>query len=461
MSEDKRQDGKKKHSSLTALATGMMFITFVLCCCMYGYIVIPQLAEKNVRATMLPDVATRPVEETQVEAPAPEEVVKGVKNLSVDVINPGMEDGSKGGSSNTMPLYTGETVCFTKLDEENSFYVFIQDTDSYRYPSEYAEYTGELEAGWIIQVVAISDNGWAAVYDDGVKYVVAKNLVPTIRPEDWNDEELYLPEDIVSSSAGEDGALVGCKFFSPVPGGKFYLIDETTQLRNLPSAETSGSYAADSGTMVNVLAFSDDGWAQLEFASNIYYLKADLLSEVMPEEQSGTGDESAPDGGSGSGGSGSSGSSSSSSSDASTTPAPQAPSADVANNTAPNTEAGSLLAMVNDLRAENGLAPLSWSDDLASCANVRAAELPYASDDQNMAHIRPDGSEWWTVNSSIMYGENIACGQQSASEVFQAWVNSPSHKANMLNPDYKTMGAAYCVSGDGAYGTYWAQEFGV
>ena len=114
MSEGKEQNGKKR-SNLTAVATGIMFITFVLCCCMYGYIVIPQLAEKNVRATMLPDVATRPVEETQVEAPAPEEVVKGVKNLSVDVINPGMEDGSKGGSSNTMPLYAGETVCFTSL----------------------------------------------------------------------------------------------------------------------------------------------------------------------------------------------------------------------------------------------------------------------------------------------------------------------------------------------------------
>jgi len=456
MSEGKEQNGKKR-SNLTAVATGMMFITFVLCCCLYGYIVIPQLAEKNVRATMLPDVATRPVEETQVEAPAPEEVVKGVKNLSVDVINPGMADGSKGGSSNTMPLYAGETVCFTMLDEENSFYVFIQDTESYRYPSEYAEYTGVLKAGWIIQVAALSGNGWAAIYDGGIKFVEAKNLVPTIRPEDWNDEDCFLPEDIVSSTAGEDGALVGCKFFAPVPDGKYYLIDETTQLRNLPSAETSGSVAVDGGTMVNVLAFSDDGWAQLEFASNVYYLKADLLSEVMPEEQSGTGDGSSSDGGS----EGSSGSSSPSSSDSSTPPAPQAPSADVANNTAPNTEAGSLLKMVNDLRAENGLAPLSWSDDLASCANVRAAELPYASDDQNMSHIRPDGSEWWTVNPSIMYGENIACGQQSASEVFQAWVNSPSHKDNMLNPDYKTMGAAYCVSGDGAYGTYWAQEFGI
>ena len=123
MSEDVRQDGKKKNN-LTTLATGLMFITFVLCCCMYGYIVIPQLAEKNVRATMLPDVATRPVEETQAEAEASEEIVKGVKNLSVDVINPGMQDGSKGGSSNAMPLYTGETVCFTELDIENCFYVF-------------------------------------------------------------------------------------------------------------------------------------------------------------------------------------------------------------------------------------------------------------------------------------------------------------------------------------------------
>ena len=459
MSEDVRQNGKKKNS-LTTIATGMMFITFVICCCMYGYIVIPRLAEKNVRATMLPDVATRPVEAAQTEAEAPEEIVKGVKNLSVDVINPGMQDGSKGGSSNAMPLYTGETVCFTELDSENCFYVFTQDTESYKYPSEFAEETGELKAGRIIQVIAVSETGWAAVYDGSVKYVVSKNLVPTVRPEDWNDEDSFLPENIISTTAGEDGALLGSKFFAPIPGGKYYLIAETTQLRNLPSAGTSGSVAADGGTMVNVLAFSDDGWAQLEFASNIYYLKAELLSDVVAEEQGGTGDEAMADGGSGSGDPSSS-SSSSSSSESSSAPAPQAPSADVANNTAPGTEAGSLLAMVNDLRADNGLAPLSWSDDLASCANVRAAELPFATDDQNMSHIRPDGSEWWTVNPSIMYGENIACGQQSASEVFQAWVNSPSHKSNMLNPDYKTMGAAYCVSGDGAYGTYWAQEFGV
>ena len=61
MSEDKRQDGKKKHSSLTALATGMMFITFVLCCCMYGYIVIPQLAEGRADCAMFHTAGSMPM----------------------------------------------------------------------------------------------------------------------------------------------------------------------------------------------------------------------------------------------------------------------------------------------------------------------------------------------------------------------------------------------------------------
>ena len=448
-------NGKKKKSKLTYIATGTMFLTFVFCCCLYGSIVIPALAEKNVRATMLPDVATRPVEAPKPEQEAPEEIVKGAKNVSIDVINPGMEDGTKGGSMNAMPLYAGETVAFTLLQPDDCFYVFIVDTETYKYPSDFSEYEGTINAGRIIQVLAFSDNGWAAVYDDGIKYVESSNMVPTIKPETWNDEDTIDPASISSTSAGEDGAILGSKFFNEIPDGKYYVIEDTTQLRLVPTADSSGSVAVDGGTMVNTLAFSDDGWAKVEFASNIYYVNSDLLKEPVITEE--TTDEAVDaDTGSEEG----SGSSGSSDSKASTTPAPQAPAAETVVNTAPNTEAGSLLAMVNDLRAANGIAPLSWSDDLASCANTRAAELPYATDEQNMSHIRPDGSEWWTVNPSIMYGENLACGQQSAAEVFQAWVDSPSHKANMLDPDYTKMGAALCVSGDGAYGTYWVQEFG-
>ena len=78
----------KKTNSLTVFATGVLFVTFVFCCSVYGSIVIPQLAEKNVRATMIPDVATRPVEAPAQTQEVPEEEVKGVKNVSIDVIKP-------------------------------------------------------------------------------------------------------------------------------------------------------------------------------------------------------------------------------------------------------------------------------------------------------------------------------------------------------------------------------------
>ena len=58
-----------------------------------------------------------------------------------------------------------------------------------------------------------------------------------------------------------------------------------------------------------------------------------------------------------------------------------------------------------------------------------------------------------------MYGENIAYGQTSAWEVFEAWKNSPGHLGNMLDPDYKTFGAAVYIT-DSGYGYYWIQEFG-
>ena len=218
-------NGKKQKSKLTFFATGTMFVTFVLCCCLYGSIVIPALSEKHVRATMLPDVATRPIEDIEPAEEVPEEIVKGAKNVSIDVINPGMEDGTKGGSMNALPLYAGETVAFTLLQPDECFYVFIVDTETYKYPSDYSEYEGTIDAGHIIQVIAFSDNGWAAVYDDGIKYVESSNMVPTIKPETWNDEDTIDPASISSTSAGEDGAILGSKFFNEIPDGKYYVID--------------------------------------------------------------------------------------------------------------------------------------------------------------------------------------------------------------------------------------------
>lgn len=110
-------------------------------------------------------------------------------------------------------------------------------------------------------------------------------------------------------------------------------------------------------------------------------------------------------------------------------------------------------ALTNQERAAAGLPALTWSNALADAAYVRAQEIV-----GTFSHTRPDGSDWWTVNSSIMYGENLARGFSSAGAAVQAWMNSPTHKANIVDGGYRTLGIAIFQGSDGKW--YWAQEFG-
>ena len=115
---------------------------------------------------------------------------------------------------------------------------------------------------------------------------------------------------------------------------------------------------------------------------------------------------------------------------------------------ASGTEEYELFILINNARTSAGLAPLSWSGGLADAAYVRAGEAVDC-----FSHTRPDGSDWWTVNESIMYGENLAQGQTNAQWVFDDWMNSPTHRDNIMNPGYVTYGSA-------RVGDTWAQEFG-
>lgn len=115
-------------------------------------------------------------------------------------------------------------------------------------------------------------------------------------------------------------------------------------------------------------------------------------------------------------------------------------------------EADEVFSRVNQARLEIGLSELSWSDELAAAAEVRAQEIH-----QTFSHTRPDGSPWWTVDSENIYGENIARGYQSAESVVTAWMESSDHKENILYSGFETIGiAVYNVDGK----WYWAQEFG-
>ncbi len=69
---------------------------------------------------------------------------------------------------------------------------------------------------------------------------------------------------------------------------------------------------------------------------------------------------------------------------------------------------------------------------------------------------------WMTNSRSLQHsgqavGENIAWGQHSVAEVVTCWMNSPGHRANILNGGYRHMAAAAYTAADGSI--YWCQQF--
>ena len=107
----------------------------------------------------------------------------------------------------------------------------------------------------------------------------------------------------------------------------------------------------------------------------------------------------------------------------------------------------------NAERTALGLGTLVVDPQLTEAAYVRAQEIASV-----FSHTRPNGSDWWTVNSNVMYGENLAKNYNTAADVTAAWMASPTHRANIAKADYLSIGIAIYRGTDGRL--YWAQEFG-
>lgn len=103
-----------------------------------------------------------------------------------------------------------------------------------------------------------------------------------------------------------------------------------------------------------------------------------------------------------------------------------------------------LLKITNDDRQQNGLPPLSLNSELTSAAQGKAVNM-FQND--YWAHFAPDGTSPWDFIKGAGYnysyaGENLAKGFTSSSDIVQAWMNSPSHRENMLSDKYKDVGFA-------------------
>ncbi len=103
-----------------------------------------------------------------------------------------------------------------------------------------------------------------------------------------------------------------------------------------------------------------------------------------------------------------------------------------------------LLILTNQQRQNNNLPPLSLNGSLSSAA---LAKGNYMFEKNFWSHIAPDGTTPWYFIRSAGYnylyaGENLARGYDSASGVVDAWMASPSHRENVLSPNYKEVGFA-------------------
>lgn len=133
------------------------------------------------------------------------------------------------------------------------------------------------------------------------------------------------------------------------------------------------------------------------------------------------------------------------------TPIPTATPTPVAPTPSPEPEmsveemASEVIRLTNIERVKAGRSPLQYHAGLQRAAMVRAEEIT-----RKFSHIRPDGTDSSTAlyenGVSCSCGENIAAGQKTPEAVVRAWMNSPGHKAAILDPDATHIGVGVCKS---------------
>ena len=118
--------------------------------------------------------------------------------------------------------------------------------------------------------------------------------------------------------------------------------------------------------------------------------------------------------------------------------------------------------LINAERRHNGLAALVYSEQLDRMAKIQAENMARF---QKMAHTIP-GAQLPTLGDRARYvgypygrlAENVALGYPNAETVVEGWMNSPGHRANILNPTFREIGIGIAHSSEGY--PYYTQVFG-
>ncbi|MNF94804.1 Cysteine-rich secretory protein family protein [compost metagenome] len=137
----------------------------------------------------------------------------------------------------------------------------------------------------------------------------------------------------------------------------------------------------------------------------------------------------------------------------------------------PRSVGKTLLAQVNAARAKPRLCgrqrfaaarPLAWNASLGAAAQGHSKAMAYGN---YFSHRDPDGDTAADRARAAGFrgrqiGENIAAGQGSPNKAMAGWLASPGHCANLMNPMFTQVGAAYAMDARSDQGVYWTMMFG-
>ncbi|MCF5054740.1 CAP domain-containing protein [Pseudomonas syringae] len=135
------------------------------------------------------------------------------------------------------------------------------------------------------------------------------------------------------------------------------------------------------------------------------------------------------------------------------------------------TEGKQLLSLINTARSQprqcgtlafTATTPLSWNDDLAGAANSHTRNMANGNFFDHLDHDGRTPGDRAELAGYIAknIGENIAAGLDTPRKVVDGWLASPGHCANLMNPQFRELGAAYAMDPKSDAGIYWTGLFG-
>ena len=118
-----------------------------------------------------------------------------------------------------------------------------------------------------------------------------------------------------------------------------------------------------------------------------------------------------------------------------------------------------VIDLVNKERSKRGLRRLEKDNNLVKAARDKSSDMFI---NKYFSHISPKFGKTSNLldKRGISYGymgENIAKGHRSPKQVVDAWMKSPGHRANILNPNYRKIGVGLYEDKSGT--KYWTQVF--